>query len=61
MKIAKYDLLFRLRNKEDEFMRAANLLAGVSFEVLVDPAKPLTVAIPGQKFALIGTLRIGPT
>jgi LmbE family N-acetylglucosaminyl deacetylase len=66
---AKYDLLFRLRNKEDEFMRAGDLLAGVSFEVLVDPDRaaeampemfrPRTtfaVAIPGQKFTITGTL-----
>ena len=33
----KYDLLFRLRNKEDEFMRAGNLLAAISLEVTADP------------------------
>jgi LmbE family N-acetylglucosaminyl deacetylase len=52
---AKYDLLFRLRNKEDEFMRAGTLLAGVSFEVLTDPKASLAVATPGQKFELTGT------
>ena len=52
---AKYELLFRLRNKEDEFMRAGTLLAGVSFEVLANPNASLAVATPGQKFELTGT------
>ena len=51
---AKYDLLFRLRNKEDEFMRAGNLLAAVSFEVLADGAR--AVAIPGEKLSITATL-----
>ncbi|MGD1091402.1 MAG: PIG-L family deacetylase [Bryobacteraceae bacterium] len=51
----KYDLLFRLRNKEDEFVRAGNLLEGVSFEALVD-APPFSMAIPGQKFGVTGKL-----
>ncbi|MBZ5605408.1 MAG: PIG-L family deacetylase, partial [Acidobacteriia bacterium] len=46
----KYDLLFRLRNKEDEFMRAVTLLAGIAFEV----ASPAT-AIPGEQFKLAAT------
>jgi len=41
---AKYDLLFRLRNKEDEFMHAGALLAGVAFEVAAGDT-----AIPGEK------------
>jgi LmbE family N-acetylglucosaminyl deacetylase len=65
---AKYDLLFRLRNKEDEFMRAGNLLLGLSLEALVDPPAPATagteapaprpfsVAIPGQKFSITATV-----
>src|SRR5258707_3076412 len=59
---AKFELLFRLRNKTDEFVRAGNLLAGVAFEVLVDPARPeegrttFRVAIPGQKFGITATL-----
>ena len=63
---AKYDLLFRLRNKEDEFMRAGNLLLGLSLEALVDapttpapdapPAQPFAVAIPGQKFSITATV-----
>jgi LmbE family N-acetylglucosaminyl deacetylase len=44
---AKYDLLFRLRNKEDEFMHAGALLAGVAFEVAASGT-----AIPGEKFKL---------
>src|SRR5262249_28533775 len=50
---AKYELLFRLRNKSDEFVNAGNLLAGVSFEVLADANG---VAIPGQKFGVTATL-----
>lgn len=69
---AKYDLLFRLRNKEDEFMRAGNLLLGLSLDALVDngaggsqsppgqgpqEAKPpFTVAVPGQKFSITATV-----
>ena len=63
---AKYDLLFRLRNKEDEFMRAGNLLLGLSLEALVDPPhqsgpdqnmpRAFTVAIPGQKFSITATV-----
>jgi hypothetical protein len=67
---AKYDLLFRLRNKEDEFMRAGNLLLGLSLEALVDPPpaasgagateapapRPFSVAIPGQKFSITATV-----
>jgi LmbE family N-acetylglucosaminyl deacetylase len=64
---AKYDLLFRLRNKEDEFMRAGNLLLGLSLEALVDPPRaadstntdpprPFSVAVPGQKFSITATL-----
>ncbi len=69
---AKYDLLFRLRNKEQEMVKAGNLLTGVSFEVRVDaPAgrggrggeggfgpsrQTFAVAIPGQKFGITGTL-----
>ena len=68
---ARFDLLFRLRNKEDEFVRAGNLLTGVSYEVLVDPVRApgpsqgageffrsratFAVAIPGQKFQVTGT------
>lgn len=44
---AKYDLLFRLRNKEDEFVRAGNLLAAVSLDVQ-NPA----AVIPGEKFTV---------
>jgi LmbE family N-acetylglucosaminyl deacetylase len=53
---AKYELLFRLRNKEDEFMRAANLLAGISFEALAEPRGAFPVVIPGQKFSIGATL-----
>ena len=65
---AKYDLLFRLRNKEDEFMRAGNLLLGLSLEALVDAPRrrrtrtspetprPFSVAIPGQKFSITATV-----
>ena len=53
---AKYELLFRLRNKEDEFIRAANLLAGISFEALAEPRGAFTVMIPGQKFSIVATL-----
>src|SRR5579862_7709427 len=45
---AKDELLFRLRNKEDEFVRAANLLTGISFEVSAGTA----AAIPGGKFSV---------
>jgi LmbE family N-acetylglucosaminyl deacetylase len=43
----KYELLFRLRNKEDEFMHAGALLSGIAFET-----GPAIVAVPGEKFAL---------
>lgn len=46
---AKYDLLFRLRNKEEEMERAAGLLAGVSFEAQADGA---SAAIPGHEFSV---------
>ncbi len=49
----KYDLLFRLRNKEDEFMRAGNLLAAISLEVIADPHGPVT---PGRKFHITSVL-----
>jgi LmbE family N-acetylglucosaminyl deacetylase len=49
----KYDLLFRLRNKEDEFMRAGNLLAAISLEVIADPRGPVT---PGRKFHITSVL-----
>ena len=49
----KYDLLFRLRNKEDEFMRAGNLLAAISLEVTADPHGPVT---PGRKFRIASVL-----
>jgi len=49
---AKYELLFRLRNKEDEFVRAANLLAGISFQVSATTA----TAVPGGKFSIDAVL-----
>ena len=62
-------LLFLLRNKEQEFMGAANAALGVSLEVLVQPAgsqegffrspETFTVAIPGQKFS-IGMRMVNP-
>ena len=57
-------LLFLLRNKEQEFMTAANAALGVSLEVIVQPAgerslDTFTVAIPGQKFS-IGTRMVNP-
>ncbi len=57
-------LLFLLRNKEQEFMTAANAALGVSLEVLVQPAgerslDTFTVAIPGQKFS-IGIRMVNP-
>ncbi|MCH8295675.1 PIG-L family deacetylase [Candidatus Poribacteria bacterium] len=61
----KDHLLFLLRNKELEFMDAANKALGLSMEVLVDPPAPppgmpaffrsretFAVAIPGQYFTL---------
>ena len=50
-------LLFLLRNKEQEFMTAANAALGVSLEVLVQPtaerrAETFNVAVPGQTFAI---------
>ena len=57
-------LLFLLRNKEQEFMTAANAALGVSLEVFVQPAgersvDTFTVAIPGQKFS-IGMRMVNP-
>ena len=57
-------LLFLLRNKEQEFMTAANAALGVSLEVLVQPAgerslDTFTVVIPGQKFS-IGIRMVNP-
>ena len=57
-------LLFLLRNKEQEFMTAANTALGVSLEVFVQPAgerslDTFTVAIPGQKFS-IGIRMVNP-
>ena len=58
-------LLFLLRNKEQEFMTAANAALGLSLEVLVQPAEggrsPQTfaVAIPGQRFS-IGMRMVNP-
>ena len=55
-------LLFLLRNKEQEFMTAANAALGCSLEVLVQPAgsqeeffrspETFAVAVPGQKFSI---------
>ena len=51
-------LLFLLRNKEQEFMTAANAALGLSLEVLVQPttetrsSETFNVAIPGQKFSI---------
>ena len=59
-------LLFLLRNKEQEFMTAANAALGVSLEVLVQPAAEsrssatFNVAIPGQKFE-IGVRMVNPS
>jgi len=64
------ELLYRLRNKEEEFVRCGNLLTGVSLDVLVDPAvsagegipeafrsrTTFRAAIPGQTFTVTGTL-----
>ena len=57
-------LLFLLRNKEQEFMTAANAALGLSLEVLVQPtgtrsSETFTVAIPGQKFS-IGMRLVNP-
>ncbi len=57
-------LLFLLRNKEQEFMTAANAALGVSLEVFVQPIgerslDTFTVAIPGQKFS-IGIRMVNP-
>ena len=57
-------LLFLLRNKEQEFMTAANAALGLSLEVLVQPtgtrsSDTFTVAIPGQKFS-IGMRLVNP-
>ena len=51
---AKDELLFRLRNKEVEFVRAVNRLAGVSLEVLAEPRDAFQVVTPGETFS-IGT------
>jgi len=57
-------LLFLLRNKEQEFMTAANAALGLSLEVLVQStatrsSETFAVAIPGQKF-LIGIQMVNP-
>ena len=58
-------LLFLLRNKEQEFMTAANAALGLSLEVLVQPttetrsSETFNVAIPGQKFS-IGMRMVNP-
>ena len=57
-------LLFLLKNKQQEFMTAANVALGLSLEVLVQPmgnrsSETFTVAIPGQKFA-IGMRLVNP-
>ena len=57
-------LLFLLRNKEQEFMTAANAALGLSLEVLVQStatrsSETFTVAIPGQKFS-IGMRMVNP-
>lgn len=62
---ARAHLLFLLRNKEQEFMTAANAALGLSLEVLVQSAgtrssETFTVAIPGQKFS-IGMRMVNPT
>ncbi len=59
-------LLFLLRNKEQEFMTAANAALGLSLEVLVQPttetrsSETFNVAIPGQKFS-IGMRMVNPS
>ena len=59
-------LLFLLRNKEQEFMTAANAALGLSLEVLVQStaetrsSETFNVAIPGQKFS-IGMRMVNPT
>ncbi len=57
-------LLFLLRNKEQEFMIAANAALGLSLEVRAQAtsgsSETFTVAIPGQKFSI--TMRmVNPT
>ena len=57
-------LLFLLRNKEQEFMTAANAALGLSLEVLVQStatrsSETFAVAIPGQKFS-IGMRMVNP-
>ena len=58
-------LLFLLRNKEQEFMTAANAALGLSVEVLVQPTtetrsyETFNVAIPEQKFS-IGLRMVNP-
>ena len=64
-KFNKNHLYFLLKNKEQEFMHAANKALGISMEVLVDPplaeegtpsffrsSETFNVAIPGQVFTL---------
>ena len=58
-------LLFLLRNKEREFMTAANAALGLSLEVLVQStatrsSETFAVAIPGQKFS-IGMRMVNPS
>ena len=58
-------LLFLLRNKEQEFMTAANAALGLSLEVLVQStatrsSETFAVAIPGQKFS-IGMRMVNPS
>ena len=62
--LARAHLIFLLRNKEQEFMTAANAALGLSLEVLVQPtgarsSETFTVAIPGQKFS-IGMRLVNP-
>ncbi len=62
---ARGHLLFLLRNKEQEFMTAANAALGLSLEVPVQPtgtrsSETFTVAIPGQKFS-VGMRLVNPT
>ncbi len=66
---APEDLLFRLRNKQTEFVTAANRLLSLSLDATVDPPRgpegapeffrsreTFQVAIPGQKFSVTATL-----
>lgn len=66
--MAKDELLFRLGNKENEFVDAINKALGLTMEVLVDPTvsgeenpffqprETFAVAIPGQQFTLTATV-----